>query len=132
MTGIEVLGVDNILLDVGDLEQARAFYEEVLGLPVKFIIPRAGIIAYRLGAEQPGLLLRARAMEIAPPRATPRLWLEVPDARAAATLLREAGAALLGEARAINTGWVVEVADPWGNVLGLTDYVNEPAKGRQR
>ena len=28
----------------------------------------------------------------------------------------------------INTGWVVEFADPWGNVIGLTDYAKDPAK----
>jgi hypothetical protein len=30
----------------------------------------------------------------------------------------------------IFTGWVVEVADPWGNVLGLTDYVKKPELAR--
>lgn len=30
----------------------------------------------------------------------------------------------------INTGWVVEFADPWGNVIGLTDYVKEHTKAR--
>jgi len=30
----------------------------------------------------------------------------------------------------IKTGWVVEFADPWGNVIGLTDYVKDPAKAR--
>jgi hypothetical protein len=24
----------------------------------------------------------------------------------------------------------VEFADPWGNVIGLTDYVEDPAKAR--
>ena len=28
----------------------------------------------------------------------------------------------------INTGWVVEFADPRGNVIGLTDYAKDPAK----
>ena len=28
----------------------------------------------------------------------------------------------------INTGWEIEFADPWGNVIGLTDYVKDPAK----
>ncbi|MBV9279681.1 MAG: hypothetical protein JOZ41_06340 [Chloroflexi bacterium] len=31
---IDVLGIDNILFGVGDLEEARAFYEGKLGLPV--------------------------------------------------------------------------------------------------
>ncbi len=132
MAGIEVLGVDNIMLGVGDLDAARAFYEGALGLPVKFAFPQAGIVGYRLGAEEPGLLLRAQPLAEAPPRETPRVWLEVPDARAAAAALRSSGIAPLGEPREINTGWVVEVADPWGNVLGLTDYAKDPAKGRGR
>ncbi len=132
MAGIEVLGIDNIMLGVGDLEQARLFYEGVLGLPVKFAFPQAGIVGYRLGPEEPGLLLRAGAVEITPARETPRVWLEVPDAREAAASLQGAGATVVGDVREINTGWVVEVADAWGNVLGLTDYVKEPARGRLR
>jgi hypothetical protein len=29
-------------------------------------------------------------------------------------------------------GWVVETQDPWGNVLGFTDYVNAPQLARKR
>lgn len=129
---IEVLGVDNVLLAVGDLERARAFYEGVLGLAVKFAAPQAGIVGYRLGDEEPGLIVRVQPIEAAPPRDTPRLWLEVPDARAAARALEQAGVTALGAPREINTGWVVEIADPWGNVLGLTDYAKDPVKGRRR
>lgn len=32
----------------------------------------------------------------------------------------------------INTGWVVEFADPSGNVIGLTDYAKDSAKARSR
>jgi hypothetical protein len=31
----------------------------------------------------------------------------------------------------IPTGWTVEIADPWGNVLGLTDYVKAPTMARR-
>jgi hypothetical protein len=31
----------------------------------------------------------------------------------------------------ILTGWAVELADPWGNVLGLTDYVKDRSKARK-
>jgi predicted enzyme related to lactoylglutathione lyase len=65
-----------------------------------------------------------------PPRDTPRIWLEVRDARAAAAALRERGAHILNQPMEILTGWAVELADPWGNVLGLTDYVKDPTKGR--
>jgi hypothetical protein len=39
--------------------------------------------------------------------------------------------ALLGEPRELRTGWLVEVADPWGNVVGLTDYLLAPERARQ-
>lgn len=126
-----MLGVDNIMLAVGDLEQARAFYESTLGLPVKFAVPQAGVVGYRLGPEEPGLMIRVQALQPSPPRDTPRVWLEVRDARAAAAALRDRGARILGQPMEILTGWAVEVTDPWGNVLGLTDYVKDPAKGRQ-
>ena len=131
MSELEVLGVDNVMLAVGDLEQARAFYETTLGLPVKFAVPQAGVVAYRLGQEEPGLMIRVQALAPSPPRDTPRIWLEVKDARGAAAALREKGAHILGEPMEILTGWAVELTDPWGNVLGLTDYVKDPSKGRR-
>jgi predicted enzyme related to lactoylglutathione lyase len=131
MSSLEVLGVDNIMLAVGDLAQAREFYESTLGLPVKFAVPQAGIVGYRLGAEEPGLMIRVQAMPPSAARDTPRIWLEVKDARAAANALRSNGARLLAEPMEILTGWAVELADPWGNVLGLTDYVKDPARGRK-
>lgn len=132
MSSIEILGVDNILFGVGSLDEARAFYEGVLGLPVKFAFPQIGLVGYRLGAEEPGLLIRAQQLAPTSPRETPRIWLEVADARAVAATLQAAGATLLGQPREINTGWVVEIGDPWGNVLGFTDYVKQPERGRQR
>jgi predicted enzyme related to lactoylglutathione lyase len=128
---LEVLGIDNVMLAVGDLQQARAFYESILGLPVKFAVPQAGVVGYQLGGEEPGLMIRLQSLPASPARDTPRIWLEVRDARAAATALRRKGARLLAEPMEILTGWAVEVADPWGNVLGLTDYVKDPAKGRK-
>lgn len=131
MSELEVLGVDNIMLAVGDLKEARGFYEATLGLPVKFAVPQAGVVGYRLGPEEPGLMIRVQPLPPSPPRDTPRIWLEVKDARAAAAALRQKGARILSEPMEILTGWAVELADPWGNVLGLTDYLKDPAKGRK-
>jgi predicted enzyme related to lactoylglutathione lyase len=132
MSDITVLGLDNVLLDVGDLEAAKGFYGGRLGLGVKFDFPDAGVVGFRLGDEEAGLVVRAGAVAPGPPRSSPRLWLEVPDARAAGKALAEAGVALLGEPRELRTGWLVEVADPWGNVVGLTDYLLAPERARQR
>jgi predicted enzyme related to lactoylglutathione lyase len=130
MSGIGVLGIDNVLFDVGDLEAARRFYGELLGLEEKFAFPRIGLVCFRLGDEEPGLLVRASGAEPGAPRPSPRLWLEVPNARAAAAMLGDAGVGLLDEPRELRTGWVVELADPWGNVIGLADYLNDPARAR--
>jgi predicted enzyme related to lactoylglutathione lyase len=131
MAELQVLGVDNIMLAVGDLDEARAFYESTLGLPVKFAVPQAGVVGYRLGDEEPGLMIRVQGLPPSPPRDTPRVWLEVKDARAAAKALRAKGARILGEPMEILTGWAVELADPWGNVLGMTDYLKDPSRGRR-
>jgi predicted enzyme related to lactoylglutathione lyase len=129
---INVLGVDNVLLDVGDLEVARGFYGGRLGLGVKFDFPEAGVVGFRLGDEEPGLLVRAGDVPLGPPRPSPRLWLEVADARAAGAALAAAGVTLIAEPTELRTGWLVEVADPWGNVIGLTDYLLAPERARQR
>jgi predicted enzyme related to lactoylglutathione lyase len=130
MAQISILGLDNVLLAVGDLARARAFYEDRLGLQVKFAAPEHGIVGYALGSEEPGLVVRQENLSDSGPRATPRVWLEVSDARAASEILAAAGVLLLGDPFEIPTGWTVEVADPWGNVIGLTDYVKAPAMAR--
>jgi predicted enzyme related to lactoylglutathione lyase len=132
MSEITVLGLDNVLLDVGDLEAAKGFYAGRLGLGVKFDYPDAGVVGFRLGDEEAGLVVRAGDVPPGPPRSSPRLWLEVADAREAGKALAAHGVALLGEARELRTGWLVEVADPWGNVIGLTDYLLAPERARQR
>lgn len=116
---------------VGDLANARAFYEDHLGLSVKFAAPEHGIVGYALGNEEPGLVVRQEAMSESSPRATPKVWLEVADARAAAAFLTSAGVLPLANPFEIPTGWTVEVADPWGNVVGLTDYVKAPTMARR-
>jgi catechol 2,3-dioxygenase-like lactoylglutathione lyase family enzyme len=130
---MDILGVDNVLFAVGDVLQARHFYTDVLGLAEGFSFPEAGIVGYKLGSEEPGLLVRLDPdLQPGPALPTPRLWLEVPDAHAAEQTLRERGAEPLGAVRQLRTGYVVEVADPWGNVIGLADYSLAPAMARDR
>ncbi|MEU1010407.1 VOC family protein [Streptomyces sp. NPDC088810] len=128
----ELLGFDNVLLPVGDLGEAVAFYERA-GFAVGFRFDEAGIALLKVGAETPGILLRAEeGLRHRPPHwPSPRIWLEVPDARAAARRLAALGIAPLDEVFQGATGWTVELADPWGNVLGLTDYTKRPALARR-
>ncbi|MCZ0987371.1 VOC family protein [Streptomyces diastatochromogenes] len=128
----ELLGFDNVLLPVGDLGEAVGFYERA-GFAVGFRFDEGGIALLKVGGETPGILLRVEdgLGHRPPPWPSPRLWLEVPDARAAARELAAAGIPPLDEVFSVATGWTVEIADPWGNVLGFTDYTKRPALGRR-
>jgi catechol 2,3-dioxygenase-like lactoylglutathione lyase family enzyme len=70
---VKVLGIDNVLFGVGDLNQAINFYGDALGLPIKFQVPEAGIAAFNLGEEEPGLLVRAQGSREAAAVASPRV-----------------------------------------------------------
>ncbi|MFJ2888317.1 VOC family protein [Streptomyces sp. R08] len=128
----ELLGFDNVLLPVGDLGEAVGFYERA-GFTVGFRLDEAGIALLKVGGETPGVLLRHEEGlgHRPPPWPSPRVWLEVPDARRAAQHLTAAGVALLDPPFSVATGWTVEIADPWGNVLGFTDYSKRPELARR-
>ncbi|MFF5483336.1 VOC family protein [Streptomyces sp. NPDC012935] len=128
----ELLGFDNVLLPVGDLAEALEFYERA-GFAVGFRLDEAGIAGLKVGGETPGILLRTEegVTYRPPPWPSARVWLEVPDARAAARALSERGIVLLDEPASVATGWTVEIADPWGNVVGFTDYSKRPMLGRR-
>ena len=129
----ELLGFDNVLLPVGDLDEAVAFYRQA-GFDVAFRLDEAGIALLRVGTETPGVLLRLEEERGRRPPvwASARVWLEVADARVAARALSAAGIRPLDEPFPVATGWTVEIADPWGNVIGLTDYSKRPELGRGR
>ncbi|RVU18287.1 VOC family protein [Streptomyces antnestii] len=128
---LELLGFDNVLFPVGDLDEAVSFYERA-GFPVKFRLDEAGIALLEAGKETPGVLLRVEEDfgHRPPPWPGPRVWLEVRDAKKAARALLDAGIELLDPPFSTSTGYVVEIADPWGNVIGLTDYVKRPELAR--
>lgn len=131
MDAITVRGIDNVLFAVADLDAAVDFYAGGLGLPLVFRLDGPGIALFRLGDEPPGLLLR-RGSTSDTSEGRPRLWLEVDDARATATALAARGMAVLAAPFAVATGWTVELADPWGNIVGFTDYTTAPERGRPR
>ncbi|MET9906779.1 VOC family protein [Streptomyces sp. NPDC006476] len=128
----KLLGFDNVLLPVGDLGTAVGFYERA-GFAVGFRFDDAGIALLKVGTETPGILLRQEDGLGQRPPSWPslRLWIEVTDARKAAACLAEAGIAPLDEPFPVATGWTVEIADPWGNVIGFTDYGKRPELGRR-
>ncbi|WP_075733199.1 VOC family protein [Streptomyces acidiscabies] len=128
----ELLGFDNVLLPVGNLAEAVGFYERA-GFAVGFRFDEGGIASLQVGPETPGILLREEEAlaHRPPPWGCARVWMEVPDARAVARRLTAAGVAAIDKPASVATGWTVEIADPWGNVVGFTDYTKRPELARR-
>ncbi|MDR0956124.1 MAG: VOC family protein [Candidatus Nomurabacteria bacterium] len=116
------MNLDNVFLPADDLAASSEFYQKVLGLPVKFNFADAGMTAFNIGDSEPAIILKDRAKlkldEVA-------VWIQVDDARAAYRELSARGVKFLSEPFHINTGWAVELRDPSGNRIGLTDYLPE-------
>lgn len=128
--GMEIRGIDNVLVPVGDLDAAVGFYGGVLGFAVKFMLPEQGIAMFDVGGEVAGVMARVDPRAGENGLSGMRLWLEVPDALAAAAELEGYGVQVISPPFEVGTGWSVEVSDPWGNVIGLTDYVKRPELAR--
>ncbi len=118
---VELLGIDNVLFAVRDLEASVRFYE-ACGLTLKFRHDSAGMALFSIGAEEPGLLIRVGTP------AGGRFWVEVREAGAVGYELNEKGIATTRLETA--TGITVEATDPSGNVIGFADYSKRPEMAR--
>jgi predicted enzyme related to lactoylglutathione lyase len=97
-------------------------------MPVAKRFDAMATVLFQVGHETPGLGVAA----VPAPRAGgQKVWFEVSDARKAATELEAAGIPPLTPAFPIPTGWAFEIDDPWGNVIGFTDYSTMPELGRR-
>ncbi len=127
---MNILGIDNVIFTVGDLNRAVTFYEK-LGFLVKFRLDALDICVMAVGFELPGLVLKKEdipTQSLVPERA--RFWVEVPDTQRSLEVLKARGIDLVREPMKLPTGLLVEVADPWGNVVGFTDHLAHPESGR--
>ena len=124
---MKVLGIDNVFVQVADLAEAVLFYEETVGLPVHQRFDQMGMALFRVGDETPGLGVGVTDEPVAGGQ---KVWFEVPYARAAADELSTKGVQLIAPPFQLPTGWAFEVRDPWGNVIGFTDYTLKPELGR--
>ncbi|NDV68735.1 VOC family protein [Dysgonomonas sp. 25] len=110
---------DNFFFPVDDYEASKRFYAETLGLEKKFEFEEQGMVAFRVGAEEPAIILKDKKKF---PDAKPTVWIEVEDVKALYADMQNKGVRFLTEPFAIRTGWAVELEDPSGNRLGFTDY----------
>ena len=132
---MDILGVDNIIFTVGDLNTAVSFYEK-LGFPVKFRLDALDICVMSIGFELPGLVLkRADNFVPASKEETARFWVEVPDTQKSLLELKKIGIKPIREPLNLPTGLLVEVATPGETLwdLWIIYLCPKPAeRGRKR
>ncbi|OZI07125.1 lactoylglutathione lyase [Siphonobacter sp. BAB-5385] len=107
---------DNFFLPADNLEEAKDFYKNKLGLEMKFDFSDKGMTAFKVGDNEPAIILNRM------PNASPAIWFTVDDAQKAYEVLQQKGVHFLSEPFEIATGFAVEFSDPFGNKLGITDY----------
>lgn len=104
-----LVGMNHVALEVGDLEEALAFYGRVFDFTVRGRSP--GMVFLDMGDQFLGLS-EGRTQ---PPDEHRHIGLVVDDLAAARRALEEAGAELL-------SGRGLNARDPWGNLLQIVEY----------
>ncbi|HUK84351.1 MAG TPA: VOC family protein [Candidatus Acidoferrum sp.] len=110
---------DNFFLPSDDLKKGKEFYQNLLGLSVKFDFSNMGMIAFKVGENEPAIILKDVTKF---PEAKPTIWFVVDNVQDDYKRLKAKGLNFLSEPFLIQTGMAVEFEDPFGNRLGLTDY----------
>jgi len=113
---------DNFFLPVSDLNKAKRFYQKLLGLSVKFDFSDMGMTAFKVGNQEPAIILKDVNIF---PDAKPTIWFVVNDVKKEYERLKDSGIKFISEPFQIPTGLAIEFDDPFGNLLGITDYSNK-------
>ncbi|GJH43010.1 Predicted enzyme related to lactoylglutathione lyase [Pasteurella canis] len=110
---------DNFFVPVDDIEMAKKYYENNLGLKVKFDFSDMGMIAFNVDGEEAAIILKD-TKKFKDMKQT--IWFEVDDVKSEYQKLKENGVEFLSEPFKIRTGYAAEFEDPFGNRFGITDY----------
>jgi predicted enzyme related to lactoylglutathione lyase len=114
MAGSSTQGIKTVLHPVSDLEQAKAVYTALLGIPPQTDGPY--YVGYEAEGQQIGLVPGGGPQGMTSPVA----YWHVPDIEAKLAEVTAAGATLKEPVRDVGGGRLVAtVSDPDGNVLGL-------------
>lgn len=113
---------DNFFLPAANFEESKKFYSEVMKMPVKFDFSAQGMIAFKVGEEEPAIIIKdVNKFK----DSKPCVWIEVEDVKETYKRLKSKGVQFLSEPFKIRTGWAVEFFDPSKNLLGFADYRND-------
>jgi lactoylglutathione lyase len=105
----KLIGVNHVALEVGDLDEALAFWESVFG-PLA-LRSRSGHMAFIDMGDQFIALAAGRSQ---PPDSERHFGLVVDDKEAVRARLRELGVPVSGRG--------LDFRDPWGNFIQIVDY----------
>jgi catechol 2,3-dioxygenase-like lactoylglutathione lyase family enzyme len=103
-----LVGINHVALEVGDLDEALAFYGRIFDVEVEERIPGMAFITM---GDQFLALAEGRTQE---PDDQRHVGLVVEDKAAALAAAREAGVALFGKGN--------DLRDPWGNFIQIVQY----------
>ena len=109
MQGPRLVGINHVALEVGDVEQALAFYGRIFELSLR---GRSDGAAFVDIGDQFVALMRGRSQ---PPDRARHLGLVVDDKEATRQALEAAGAEIL-------PGRGLDFRDPWGNHVQVVQY----------
>jgi predicted enzyme related to lactoylglutathione lyase len=115
---IEFLGVKAVAIPVVDESRAEHFYGKVLGLPVA--IENGEPLGYLLG--ETILLLKAEWYAAPSAEPSPRVTLQVSDARSMERTLKERGVVIADGVDYGGSGFVGSFLDSEGNKLWFCSY----------
>lgn len=118
MTVIKDYG--NFFLPAGNLDIAKDSYKTKLGLDIKFDFSERGMIAFKVGDNEPAIILHQAG------HIKPAILFTVDNVHQAYEELKSKGVGFLSAPYEIATGLFVEFTDPFGNKFGLTDYSKIP------
>jgi len=107
----QLVGVNHVALEVGDLEQALAFYARVFDVDTDRIEREPGMAFIPMGDQ----FLNLTEGRSQPSDQTRHFGLVVDDKEAARAALHQAGAEIL-------PGHRLDFRDPWGNRVQVVDY----------
>ncbi len=109
MTKPRLVGINHVALEVGDIDEALAFYEQIFEIALRGRMHGAAFIEI---GDQFIALMEGRSQ---PPDRTRHFGLVVDDKEAARRALEAAGAELL-------PGRGLDFRDPWGNFVQVVQY----------
>jgi len=104
-----LVGINHVAVDVGDIEEALAFFERIVGE-----VPLRGRIGSRMAFVDIGdQFIALTAGRTQPPDSARHVGIVVDDREATLAAVREAGGELVGDN---------DFLDPWGNRWQVVDY----------